>query len=295
MKSFAIVVVHYGSNKDTLACLRSIKKIKTKTAVIVVDNGTQTITSNQLTSILPQTVLIKNKTNKGFSFGVNTGVHHALKQQTDYILVLNNDVIVENNILEELQKPFQNPKVGITGCMIVYKNDVRKIWFAGGVLHTLFGITRHPYMNKLVTDTQARKNRIVDFITGSAMMVKREVFEQIGYFSEDYFMYWEDVDFCYRAIKKNYLCYYVGKPLVHHAVSASSGVTGTNKLTPIRAYYYARNPFVFANRNNILPLGLLPGQLLIRLPYYFFSVENLYAAKMYIKGVRDGIKEFYKT
>lgn len=292
MKKTAIIILHFGDKKDTIECLWSLRKIKEISNIIifVVDNGTNTLTNKDLQPILPQVRLIKIEKNLGFAGGNNVGIKKALKENVDFILLLNNDaVIVSPFLIEKLTTPFKNSSVGITGSLITYYNEPKKIWFAGGYLNKTFCFTRHPFMNKYINNTLPEE-KIVDFITGAAMMIKKEVFEKVGLFDEKYFLYWEDVDFCIRVRNSGYKCYFVNKSLIKHKVSASGGIKGTNKLSPTRAYYYARNPFVFMKKNNHSRITEIIGQIFIRLPFYITTVDNFKAAKEYIRGLIDGIK-----
>ncbi len=291
MKTTAIIVLHFGEVENTLRCLDSIQKIKDldTSKVFIIDNGTGKINKNHLKIFRFQYTLIKNKKNLGYAGGNNVGIRKALEENYDYIFLLNNDATVKSTILSDLQKPLQSSRIGITGCIITYKENGDKIWFAGGSLNKVLCITRHLQMNKILSDTIIRQSE-TDFITGAAMMVKREVFNDVGLIPEEYFLYWEDVDFCYSARKKLYKCYLINKPLVQHIVSASSGKKGSNRLSSIRAYYYARNPFIFMSRHQLNPLTVLCGQLAIRLPYSLLTLQDFPAAAEYVRGIKDGLR-----
>lgn len=290
-KSTAIIVLHYGDINNTLRCLKSLEKLPEKNylKVYIVDNGTKKITAKLIKDFQFNKTLLVNKKNLGYAGGNNTGIKNALKENYDYILLLNNDTIVEPKIIQELKKPLTNSQHGITGCIITYDNGENKIWYAGGRLNTKLCITRHPHMNTALSEVNIHPGP-TDFISGAAMMIKRDVFDKIGLLPENYFLYWEDVDFCYKAKKNHFSCYLVNKVLVKHSVSASTGEKGSNTLSPIRAYYYARNPFLFMVQNNLSSFTGVIGQICIRLPYSLLTVNSLTAAKEYLRGIRDGMK-----
>src|SRR3989338_9866631 len=295
MSKIAIIVLHFGDKKNTFACLESIKKVdypKNRFTVFIVDNGTGQLSSQELKSRLFPLKLIKISFNSGFSQGINAGIKASLKDRTvKYIFLLNNDVLLEHSALKLLCNRLENENIDLAGGVITYFAQPNKIWFAGGSLNQTFCFTQHKHMNKEYNHSLNIGK--TDFITGAAMFIKREVFEKIGYFDEDYFLYWEDVDFCQRAnrVKCKIIC--LNSIIAYHKVSSTSGLIGTNKLTPIKAYYFARNPFLFLKKNNLPVFTGFVGQMVVRLPYYFFSLTGINSLFQYLKGLWDGLKFLY--
>lgn len=290
MLSVAIIVLHFGNVQETILCLKSLQKLskKIKHTIFVVDNGTKNVHKKDLQKIIPSIKVIINKKNIGFSEGNNVAIKKAIASNFSHIFLLNNDTVVNKNILEKLLLIFKDPLVGIAGTTIVYENQKNTIWFNGGYINHFFAFTRHKNMNKNI-DILSGKIKQTDFITGAAMMIKSEVFKKIGLLPKEYFLYWEDVDFCYKARQNGFLIKIIEEPLVYHKVSASTGIKGTNRLSLIRAYYYARNPFIFIKKfNSSFLLGVL-GQI-AALGFYLPKTQNKTAAIEYIKGFLIGIK-----
>lgn len=288
--STAIIVLHYGSVEDTLRCLKSLEGLTNADDIVVyvVDNGTDKLNKNMLRELSIKYKFIKNKENLGYAGGNNVGIRQALKDNNRYILLLNNDATVDPKLLTELQGVIEKENVGIAGCVITYTGS-KKIWFAGGILNRTLCLTMHKRMNQLFQPGKAPKTSSVDFITGAALLTKREVFKKVGLLPENYFLYWEDVDFCFKAAGKGYKCVLLNKPLVKHSVSAASGKRGSNALSPMRAYYYSRNPFIFMKENHLpLTTGIL-GQLLIHLPYSMLMLSSFDSFKAYLKGLAEGL------
>lgn len=293
-KKVGVVVVHYGDKKDTFECLRSLKKTNyPNTKYYIVDNGTNSLKNEEIHRILPSAILLIDKQNRGFSVGCNRGIQKALKDNCSYVLILCNDLIVTSDIVQALLKPMIDPTIGITGSAITYYKQRGKIWFAGGYVNRFFCYTRHTHMNRPIGVFQ--HDSLTDFITGTALMIKREVFQEIGLFSDAYFLYFEDVDFCIRAKQQGFSVKIITKPLVFHKVSASTGIKGENKLNVLRAYYYARNPFIFMKKNNYPKISGYLGQIAIRLPYNMFNLADFKAGMSYIKGFVDGTKYLLKS
>jgi hypothetical protein len=166
----------------------------------------------------------------------------------------------------------RKPSAGIAGPKIFYYGtDV--IWFNGGHFNELLGFSTHPLMDR--RDDGGDVEREVHYITGCAMMVRSEVFRDIGIFDEDFDIYAEDLDLCLRAKEKGYGSWLVPKATAEHKVSVSTGVVGTNLMTPYRSYYYGRNMLMVVRkrmRGVRFVTGFL-GQTLILLPYYFMLIS----------------------
>ncbi len=326
-----IVILTYNSEKYIQSCLDSILKSKYSSCkCIVVDNDSTDKTQSIVKYKYPKLKLIKNKSNLGYAAGNNVGIRHLLKNENvSYILILNPDTLISPNLIKECVSVMEaNKEIGIIGPVITYAQDPDRIWYSGGYINRLFLYTKHLNMNKIIKLTNAIKKQHsssssekysdqssrftslartkssnvvastiinTDFITGACMMVKIEVFEKVGLLPEDYFMYFEDVDFCQMAINKGFKCNILMKPLVRHHVSGSSDSAGTNDLTPAKAYYFARNPFIYIKRNvrGFKKVTNYLGQFLIRLPYYSIDIlksGNYKAILYYYWGIYKGIK-----
>jgi len=191
-------------------------------------------------------ILIKNEKNYGFAEGNNIGMRYALRAlNPDYVLLLNNDTVVDKEFLSELVKVGKvDEKVGIVGPKIYYYDEPNKIWFAGGKINRRLGKTKHLGVHK-VDKRQFESIKKVDYIAGCAFLVKDEVFDKIGLLDKEYFCYFEDLDFCVRAQKEQYYCSYIPKAKIWHKVSQSGG----GRIGHISLYYNTRNRALFMKNN----------------------------------------------
>ncbi len=296
-----VVVVAYKAEKFILPCLSALRRstIPVFRVVVVVYNKSEEKTVAALRRSWPNLQIIKSRKNLGFAAGVNIGIRYLLKYgNINYFLLLNPDTKVSPKLVEELIKPFSNQnKIGVTGPIITYQGKKNIIWFAGGYFNKLFCFSRHPLMDKDV-NTAHIKSGETDFITGGCLMIKREVIDKVP-IDEKYFLYFEDVFFCEKIRKLGYACYLVAKPLVSHLVSATTGEVGSNRMTPLRAYYFARNPLLYIKGEvrGFLRIANIFGQLFIRLPYYSFQmlkIGDFHSFISYIKGLRDGFLQTIK-
>ena len=125
-------------------------------------------------------------------------------------------------------------------------------------------------------------------------MIRASILEKTGLLPDRYFLYFEDSFFCQKVKEKGFINYFVSKPLVRHAVSASTGEMGKNTMTPLRAYYFARNPlwYIKSEVKGFRKITNFLGQFCIRLPHYFLQMireGNVKGCRAYLSGIIDGL------
>jgi len=196
-------------------------------------------------SIHKQLILIKNEDNLGFAGGNNVGIKFALKNlNPNYILLLNNDTVVDKNFLKELVDTSNtNEDVGILGSKIYYYDEPDVIWSAGCKISWKLSRGIQIATNEL-DKGQYDEQREVEYISGSAFFIKTEVIHKIGLMDEKYFLYFEESDWTLRANKAGYKTLYVPNANVWHKVSRSGG--GISK--PVGLYYITRNRWIFMRK-----------------------------------------------
>ncbi|AEH07272.1 glycosyltransferase family 2 protein [Methanothermococcus okinawensis] len=241
-------------------------------------------------------ILIKNKDNYGFAGGNNVGIKFALDVlNPDYILLLNNDTVVDKNFLIEMVKVAEcDEKIGIVGSKIYYydykgRDDV--IWgLGGGGVDLKTGRVWHYYFKKI--DDKTYKDIIeCGYITGCSMLVKNNVLKILNGFDENYFCYYEDTDLSIRCKNLGYKLVCATKSVLWHKVSVSSG----GDSSPITAYLTARNCLYFIKKNNkkwmyCSLIYLLTYKHARRFVNFVFLQKKPYLLKYYYKGILDGIK-----
>jgi GT2 family glycosyltransferase len=225
-----------------MECIHSLQRSSFPNLhIVVVDNGSVDGTVDALASIFGAAVdVIVCQDNLGFAHAVNKGVDFALASNTDFVLILNNDVIVDEAMIGKLVGAMvDSPPTGLAGPVIYYADSRNRIWRTGD--RNVWGppFTRHVFQREL--GTQPMK---VDYITGCGMLVKREVFESIGKFSEDYRMYFEDADFCRRTQMAGFDIRVIPQARMWHKVSLS-----TRRMAPQRIYDQTRGRVVFLRRH----------------------------------------------
>lgn len=209
------------------------------------ESFSETVNTDKLAS-QNNIIILKNNSNYGFAGGNNVGIKFALKNfESDYILLLNNDTVVDRNFLAEMVKIGQkNKKIGFLGPKIYYyENEGRKdvISFAGGFLNQYTGIPKVLGYQEIDNCQYNRVNK-VDYVEGSCILINKEVLEEIGFLDTSYFAYWEEADLCKRGLEEGYESVYVPKSKIWHKVSTSFN-------DPIKLYYYSRNKMKFMRKN----------------------------------------------
>ena len=241
-----IILLNYNGEKDTIECLNSLKRLTYDNyLVLVVDNHS----SNQSVQALRDCQvelgfeMLEADENNGFSAGNNIGIKFALEHQADYIVLLNNDTLVEPDFLERLLEPFEVcDRCGLTTSTIYYEDDRKKVWCAGGEFNqNTFKVTMLGNGNTEYHVPAAIKE--VTFSTGCCMCIKAELLQSIGFLDEHFFLYEEDTEFCYRVIQSGWKIYYAPQSIVYHKVSSSTG--GGEKASPLTQYYMVRNKMIF--------------------------------------------------
>lgn len=222
--SVLVVLVNYNSPEDTYRCLKSLAQSTLPPKVVVVDNGSVAagrLVEEHAKECYRDTHVIFNPHNDGFGGGNNIGLEWGLaNSQAEYFFILNNDTVVLPESIAELAKHLENNlAVGMCSPAIFRFNEPNIYWFGGGYIDWKKGGAISPNINR----PENRAFDIADstFITGCAMFLRREVLIKVGGFSEDYFMYSEDIDYCQRVLNAGYkIDYLLHIRILHDAHSS---------------------------------------------------------------------------
>jgi GT2 family glycosyltransferase len=248
----SIIIVNYNVKEFLQNLLTSISKASTRLLVetIVVDNASDDDSVEMLKQYFPSVKLIENSKNLGFSKANNLGLKEA---KGKYILLLNPDTLVSENTLEVMINFLrQHPESGMAGCKILNPDGTLQLAcrrsFPGlwtsfckvSGLGTIFPQSRF-FARYNLTYLSENKTYEVDAISGSFMMIRRELYEKIGGLDEQFFMYGEDLDWCYRTQKAGFKVYYVHSTQIIHYKGES---TKRSSIDETRIFYGAMRLFV---------------------------------------------------
>lgn len=247
----AIIVIHYGQLSTTRNCLLAIKQKITSHRLILINNTHEDIAD--LAKIIPETTLINNKTNFGFAKAVNQGISLASADPAiGAFLLMNNDLSFSFGSLDLLTKTFlTKPSCGIVSPILHHHQNLYD-W--GGKFNKWFGMVKHRNFEQ-----RPKTILTVNHVAGAAMLIKREVVDKIGLFDERFFLYFEDLDYCLRAIKAGFTVHINPEVVAEHTISSSS-----NALS--RTLNQWRSHIVFVAK--YLPRTVYPTSLLTDIFFY---------------------------
>ncbi|AYL95163.1 glycosyltransferase family 2 protein [Mucilaginibacter celer] len=238
----SVITVNYNTDEVTAALLASLRNVTyPNLEVIVVDNASK-VNCDYLKTAFPEITFIQNEVNEGFAGGNNRGIEKA---SGEIVFLLNNDTEVIPGFIEPVIELFKTDQsIGIISPKIRYYHLPGVIQYAGGE-----PINPFTARGKFIGTGQADRGQFqmpvkTQLGHGAAMAIRRTVFDKIGLLPENYFLYYEELDFCVHAQKAGFSIWYQPASLVLHKESMSVG-----KLSSIKVYYQNRNRLLFIRRN----------------------------------------------
>lgn len=277
MNKIFIILLNYNNYRDTIECVNSIieneKQIDFK--IIVVDNNSTNDSVEQLRQI-KDIYLIESNENNGFANGNNIGIKYALGQGAEYILLLNNDTIITLNAISKMYKKVEEHQdIGIMGARIMYNEEPSKINCIGGKINWTKAVAVIEHKDEEYKEMK-EDFKYTEFITGCCMLIKKEVIEKVGYLPEEYFMYYEDVDYCVQVLNNGFKLGICLDSIIYHKESAASG----GKQSPFAIKWNTRNRLIFMKK-------YLPKKLVTKL--WFYLTRLIVGLKYIINGQKEEI------
>jgi hypothetical protein len=235
MPKVVVIILNWNGLNDTLECLTSVFRLDyPEFEVIVVDNGSSDESVETIRCKFPQVILIENRKNLGFTGGNNVGMRYAMKHGADYVWLLNNDTVVETDSLAKLvDAGEQSLEIGLVSPRIYDYDSPEKVQFMGSYVDFAHFSNTKVIDAKELDDQQIQSNLV---LWGTALLIKREVIETVGYLSDKYFAYLEDCDYSFRALKANYrTSVRIDAHILH------KGAKSTGLHSPIHVFLGTRN------------------------------------------------------
>jgi len=270
-----VAIINWNTRDDLALCLRSIYEGNTPPPTflpVVVDNASADGSADMVAEEFPQAVVVRNRENRGFA-AANNQVLKA--SHSRYVLLLNPDTQMHPGALRELTRFMDaHPDVGICGPLVL--NPDGSVQYSARRFPTpLAGAFRNTFLGRLfpnnrytrdylLSDWDHRSERDVDWLSGAAMMIRREVIDQIGVLDEQFFMYSEDVDYCYRAGEAGWRVTFFPGACITHARAHSSDQAQIRMLVQFHRSMYRFWRKHYAPRSS-WPMRLLaPAGILMR-------------------------------
>jgi len=243
----AIIILNWNRVRDTIECLESVAKVDYPLfEIVVVDNGSTDGSPEAISQLFPDFSLIVNEENVGYAEGNNVGIRYALTQGFDYVCLLNNDTIVDRSFLESMVDAAEaDPRAGIVGPTVYYFDKPNIIWSAGGTIDWSRGL---PLLRAFNEEDEGQYGEVaeVDYVTGCAMLVRLAMAKDLGLLDPRFFMYFEEVDWCTRAVKSGFKILHVPAAKVWHNISVEAQL-----VSPRIAYYMTRNHLLFLKASGV--------------------------------------------
>lgn len=244
-KKIAIILVNYNGEKYNEECICSIlKSTYDNYEIIIVDNASTDNSVKLLREKFDENIkIIISNENLGFSGANNIGIKYALNNGFDYVMLLNNDTIIEKDMINIMINASEGNKA--VSPKIYYYDNKSLIWSAGGDINWKKGLPIQYGINSK-DNYENNKKKNIQFATGCCILMPIEIIRKIGMMSEDYFLYYEDTDYCVRIIEEGFEIVYEPKAIMYHKVSASTG----GEKSKMYWYYMVRNRLIFNNKFN---------------------------------------------
>lgn len=267
-----IIIINYCNHSETIECLESTLKTNySNFKIIVVDNNSpncsidflctwaesseESVTAqNQYfdkfiqpniekpiqysvwaeddflkqNDIQEKVIFVKANENGGFAKGNNIGIQYAMKDsECSYVWLLNNDTVIKPDTLSKLVEYAEQHQVGICGSALLYYHNPEQVQAYGGHINRFFGTGSH-----ILSTSEIEKK--LDYVVGASFLINRKVIEKIGLLPEEYFLYYEETDYCFNAKKCGFSLGIALESIVFHKEGAS---TGTNQNANLRSEF----------------------------------------------------------
>lgn len=235
----------------------------------------------------PEVHVIRSEQNIGFSGGNNLGIQTAKGKG---IFLLNNDTLVTANDLKYLyERLYSSPVIGAVSPKIKFAFPPQHIQFAG-----FTPLSKYTLRNRTIGYNETDEGQFdipqeTSYLHGAAMMIKREVIEQVGRMPEIYFLYYEEMDWCTQMSRQGYQLWYEPRCTIFHKESRSTG-----QDSPLKTYYLTRNRLLYAWRNRqgrTLYISILY-QLLMANPKNI-TMHLLHGRLLQVEAIFKGCRDFF--
>jgi len=256
-----VVILNWNGKADTLECLKSVRAVDYPNfEAVVVDNGSADDSVPAIKAHFPGVSVIETGENLGYAGGNNVGMRYAMQQGADYVLLLNNDTVVDRSLLAALTRAAL--KLGddaILAAQIYFHAEPERIWYAGGQIVPETATTYHEGYRS-VAGIAAHPDVVeTGYASGCAFFIATRLLSRLGLFDERFFLLYEETDLCSRARALGVKSYVVRDARVWHKVSVSFG----GMESPTYTYFHFRNRLLWAEKHLSLgPRIMLYGRVL---------------------------------
>jgi len=296
----ATVVLNYNCAFDTISCVESLLKTRyPNLSIIVVDNASEDDDISKLNTLRHKVLeIICSNTNLGYAGGNNIGIKYALKNiDPNFILIINPDVIVAQDFLLQLLIIMEKTKVGIAAPVQCYLNKPKIVYTAGGRL--LWFLGQHQMLGNGMPLERIRKQpQKVDFVSGACMLIRREILNK-KLLPEEYFLQWEDMDYCTYVRKLGYDVIVVPASIIWHKIGLT--IQAGNRIYEMISRGIRNRFYFFLKYTNglIRRMSWIAIFSIITIPIYLlhsiFIKQDPRRSKAILIGLKQGLRHAIKN
>ena len=279
----SIITLNWNNTAVTCDFLRSVRSQNTYSniEVIVVDNDSRDDPTADFLAVYPEARVIRNPANLGFAAGNNAGIREA---GGEYLFIVNNDTEFTPSLLEGLVAVFREyPDAGMVSPKFHFYFEKGTIEYAGyepiNILTGRNGMIGHKQRDEGQFDRLTR----TPYVHGGGMMVSRQVIGDVGLMPEQFFLYYEELDWSEQVRRKGYAIYYQPASLIYHKESMTTG-----KSSPLKTFYLTRNRIMFMRRN------VSSWAFTLFIVYFTFLTIPKNTLGFLIKGQKAHLRSFWK-
>lgn len=272
---YIIIPIHNGLIY-TKKCLKNIEHLKYNNyKIVIIDNGSIDNSRKYIKDKYPQISILKGNGNLWWTGAISLGVDFSIKNNCDYVCLLNNDNTFENNFLDELVNASLRYKIPMICSKVIDEENNKKIIFAGGKM-TIFGSM---ILLQKFGENEANKEKYVDFAGGMGILIKKDVIECVKFDSINFPHYGGDVDFFLRAKEKGYKFYYQPKSIIYNS-KGQTGLLIDGSISNFIKSFIAMNSVMNIKKNIKFYYRHCP---IIYFPFVLFNVYSRYILS-FLKG-----------
>ncbi|EFX52317.1 glycosyltransferase, group 2 family protein [Streptococcus cristatus ATCC 51100] len=285
MDKVCIVILNYNNCEDTIECVQSLRSAinSEKYKIVIVDNASTNDSVSKLNNILSPIEIIVSSENRGYAHGNNIGIKYAEQAGYEYICILNNDTIIDVDFIETCKNELKNSaQVAFVSPALVEYKDNNLIQSTGGDIFINKGIVT--LKNHGARRIELPPKIESDYIGGACIMFRTSILKNIGYIPENYFLFFEETEWCYKAQKMGYKNICLTDSYIYHKGSVS-----IKSVSGLQEYLMARNRVVFVRRNidSRIKYYCFLIYLFLQQGYHFLLRKN--NAKNKIRYYLDGV------
>ncbi len=242
MQPPALIVLNWNNAPDTLDCLSVLRPLQAAgmCRVWVVDNGSSDDSAEQIARAFPEMCLLQTGANLGYAGGNNVGIRAALTDGAEVVGIVNNDLLLSAETLAALGDLLATHLVDVVTPLIVSAEDPDHVWALGLTIDPHTGDVTRRFADASL-HSLPRDAHPVPSVSGAMFLARRAVFERAGLLDDDYFLYYEEVEWSVRVRQAGFRISAEPKAIAHHKVSATLGTS-----SPLIDYYMLRNHLRFA-------------------------------------------------